>query len=76
MRRRFMGILERWRQVEVLAVLFIATRPDIQRVLQGFLSEGPRGMPFALVPWVELKAGTPFAWSTRGNLDLFRRRTF
>ena len=74
-RRRFMAILDRWRRTPVLAVLYVATTPEIRDGLEAFISEGPRGVPFALVLWEELRTGVPFAWSARGELDLFRRRT-
>ncbi|MGK5087916.1 hypothetical protein WDW86_10190 [Bdellovibrionota bacterium FG-2] len=73
-RRRFLGLLERWRSVDVLLVLYISTSNAIHETVKRYLSQGPKKPAFALVPWRDLKDGIPSVWSTEGELEIFNKK--
>lgn len=72
---RFMGLLDRWRGTKMRVVLFVPTKYDVEAKLREWIADGPKGVPFALVGWPSLRDGKPYAWSPKGALDLFNRRT-
>ena len=73
---RFHQIQERWRKIPIKLVLYVATHAALFKILQRYLSEGPRDLPFGLVLWSELDQSVPKIWTAMGELDLFSRRTF
>jgi hypothetical protein len=74
--RRFLAILESWRKVDVLLVLYVSTTPQIYRLIQSYLPNAPKTIPFGLIEWSALETGEPPFWSIRGELDLLKRREF
>ncbi len=75
-RARFLSILEDWRKIDVKLVLYVATAPYMFGIIQRLLPDGPRGVPFALVLWEDLKNGTPAVWSVGGAVDIFSRKEY
>lgn len=70
-------LLESWdRVLGIHMVIFVATKPVIFDAWQRVLGETPRRMAYALLHWRELQKGTEVAWSPKGPLPLFARRSF
>ncbi|HAR41852.1 MAG TPA: hypothetical protein DCS07_04360 [Bdellovibrionales bacterium] len=72
---RFMGLLDRWRKIDVLMVLYVVDSPKMFSILKSYLREGPTDVAFGLVLWNDLKAGTPVVWTPGEPIDLFSVRT-
>ena len=75
-RPRFLKLLQGWLRGDITMVLFVVTSAPLFALLKKYLADGPKDFPFALVEWEQLKAGTPKAWSIRGEINLFERSTF
>lgn len=75
-RRRFLSILERWRKTDVKLILYVATTPHIFRIVQRLLLEGPRGVPFALILWENLRNSVPAVWTSDGIVNIFSRKEY
>jgi hypothetical protein len=75
-RARFLSILEDWRKVDVKLVLYVATAPYLFNIIQRLLPDGPRGVPFALVLWDDLKNGATRVSSVAGMVDIFSRKEY
>lgn len=73
---RFLSILEDWRKIDVKLILYVATAPYMFGIIQRILPDGPRGVPFALVLWDDLKNGAPVVWSVDGKVDIFSRKEY
>jgi hypothetical protein len=75
-RTRFLTLLDRWKHVPMRLILYVATHPRIYKSLKEYLSDGPGGIPFALVEWTALRDGSPTVWCPKGELNVFGRRFF
>ncbi len=75
-RARFFQNMERWRKTDVKLVLFIATTPALVARIEGYLKEGPQGLPLALVFWDELKKRAVKVWTPSGSVDVFNRKEY
>ena len=75
-RTRFLTILDRWRHVPLRLILYVTTDPRIHKSLKEYIANGPGGVPFGLVEWSGLRDGKPTAWCPKGELDIFKRRSF
>ncbi len=70
-------ILESWERVSgIHMVLYVTTKPIIHDAWQRVLSETQRQTAYGLLHWDELRQGEPAAWSPKGPLPLFSRRSF
>lgn len=72
--KRFRELQERWRSVRALMILYIATAPNLYRLIQGYLKTGPQDLPFGLLLWSDLEMRQPKIWTARGEIDLLARR--
>lgn len=72
---RFNAIQERWRQVPVRLVLYVATQATLYKAIQKYLNRGPQDIPFGVISWLDLDQGQPKVWTVRGEIDLLGRRT-
>jgi hypothetical protein len=74
-RPRFHRLLERWRDVQPMLVLYVATSPALFREIKSWIEDGPQDLPIGLVEWGELETGEPLIWTQRGELALLSQRT-
>jgi hypothetical protein len=74
---RRLALLEKWERVGGISlVLYVATSQTIFAAWQRSILERPRTIGFALLQWSELRNGTPEAWTPKGAVALFQRRSF
>lgn len=72
--KRFREIQERWRGSSVKLCLYVATSDVMFRVVKSYLLAGPRDLPFGVVNWRDLEAGTPEVFMAAGEINIFTRR--
>jgi len=76
-KRMYLDNFNKWKKSDILMVLYVTTKPTITKSIKNsILQSGVNDMPLCVVEWGVLKKGVPSVWSTRGELDIFKRREF
>jgi DNA-binding HxlR family transcriptional regulator len=73
---RFHKLQERWRQVDVGLILYVTVGPLLGERVRRYIETGPSDLPFGVVDFEQLEAGTPKVWTRVKELDLLVWRSF
>lgn len=75
-RERYQRLFERWDRLRPFLVLYVVTPSCDYASIQRFVSDKPRGVPFALIKTETLLSSQPVAWTPAGQKAIFSKAEY